>query len=291
MHSFCPAILIGAALIGSMGSAGADAVPRPASPIKSAQATEPSAQGGRAVPRPSVPVGTDSGARRPAVAGAARTLGNAAAATTSAIPAEPVLPAAVASPPAGAVAPPGGAIAFDAAQRSLIERANNYLTSVQTLSGDFVQVGPDGSRSEGKFYLQKPGRVRFEYDPPSPTEMICDGQSLVVRDRRLATQDFYPLSQTPIRFLLADRIDLLRDTNVVGVYADNLFATVVVEERHLIGGTHRLAMMFGAKDFKLRQWTITDPQGYDTTVALYNVSSGKRLDPELFRITYERMLQ
>ena len=89
---------------------------------------------------------------------------------------------------------------------------------MQTLVGDFVQVGPDGGKSEGKFYLQKPGKVRFEYNPPSPIELIADGSSVVVRDRKLATQDLYPLSQTPLRFLLADRIDLLRDTNVVGVY-------------------------------------------------------------------------
>jgi outer membrane lipoprotein-sorting protein len=65
----------------------------------------------------------------------------------------------------------------------------------------------------------------------------------------------------------------------------------VIEERQVIGGTHRLMLMFGAKDFRLRQWTITDPQGYDTTVALYNLVSGKKLDPNLFTINYERMLQ
>ena len=68
--------------------------------------------------------------------------------------------------------------------------------------------------------MQKPGKVRFEYKPPSPIELIADGSSVVVRDRKLATQDLYPLSQTPLRFLLADHIDLLRDTNLVGVYAD-----------------------------------------------------------------------
>ena len=191
----------------------------------------------------------------------------------------------------GAVAGPGGVIAFDAAQRSLVERVNNYMTSVLTLAGDFVQVAADGSRSEGKFYMQKPGRVRFEYDPPSPVELIADGTSVAVRDRRLATQDLYMLSQTPLRFLLADRIDLLKDTNLIGVYADDLFVTLVIEERQVIGGTHRLMLMFGAKDFRLRQWTITDPQGYDTTVALYNLVSGKKLDPNLFTINYERMLQ
>ena len=191
--------------------------------------------------------------------------------------------------PAAVIGPNG--VPFDAKQRSIIDRVNAYLTSVQSLVGDFVQVGPDGSRTEGQFYMQKPGRVRFEYDPPSPVELISDGQSLVVRDRKLATQDFYPLSQTPLRFLLADRIDLLRDANLVAVYADDLFVSLVIEERHVIGGTHRLMLMFGAKDFRLRQWTITDPQGYDTTVALYNLDSSRRPDPSLFTINYERVLQ
>jgi outer membrane lipoprotein-sorting protein len=202
---------------------------------------------------------------------------------------KPVVPAD--KPAAAMVVPPGGTIAFDANQRTLVERVNAYLTGVQTLVGDFVQVAPDGGRTEGKFYLQKPGRVRFEYDPPSPVELIADGQSMVVRDRKLATQDLYPLSQTPLRFLLADRIDLLKDTNLVGVYADSLFVTVVIEERQILGGTHRLMLMFSAKDFELKQWTVTDPQGYDTTIAVFNLDKTKKPDPDLFKINYERMLQ
>jgi outer membrane lipoprotein-sorting protein len=112
-----------------------------------------------------------------------------------------------------------------------------------------------------------------------------------VRDRKLATQDLYPLSQTPLRFLLADHIDLLRDTNVVGVYADDVFVTVVVEERQILGGTHRVMMMFGAQDYQLRQWTVTDPQGYDTTVAVYNLDSKIAADPNMFRIDYTRQIQ
>jgi outer membrane lipoprotein-sorting protein len=203
----------------------------------------------------------------------------------------PVPPAGMPRPPAGSVARPGGAMAFDGNQRALVERANAYLTSVQTLVGNFVQVGPDGRRTDGHFYIQKPGRVRFEYNPPSPIELIADGSSVVVRDRKLATQDLYPLSQTPLRFLLADRIDLLKDTNVVGAYADDTFVTIVIEEKQTFGGTHRLMLMFGARDNQLRQWTITDPQGYDTTVALYNTDSSKKPDPTLFKIDYTRYVQ
>ncbi len=183
---------------------------------------------------------------------------------------------------------PDNSANFDAKQRAVIERVNVYLMSLQTLVGDFVQVGADGRRVEGKIYLQKPGRVKFEYNPPSPIELVSDGNSVVVRDRKLETQDLYPLSQTPLRFLLADRIDLLRDSNVVAVSSDDTFATVQLEEKQTLGGTHTVRLMFGAKDMQLKQWTITDPQGYDTTVALANLDYSQKLDSAMFRIDYAR---
>jgi outer membrane lipoprotein-sorting protein len=182
----------------------------------------------------------------------------------------------------------GSTTALTAEQRSIIDRVSTYLSSVQNLSGKFVQVGPDGKRTEGQFIIQKPGKVRFEYDPPSPIEIVADGQSVVVRDRNLATQDVYPLSQTPLRFLLADKVNLLKDTNLVAVYADDVFITVVVEEKNAVVGTSRLMIMFSAKDMQLKQWTVTDPQGYDTTVAVYNLDTTKRADPGTFRIDYTR---
>jgi outer membrane lipoprotein-sorting protein len=180
---------------------------------------------------------------------------------------------------------------FTTSQRAQVDKVSAYLTSMQQLVGNFVQVGPDGSRVRGEFYIQKPGKVRFEYEPPSRIEIIADGQSVVVRDRKLATQDLYPLSQTPLRFLLSERIDLLRETNVVGVRADDTFVTITIEERQALVGTSRLMMMVGAKDFQLKQWTITDPQGYDTTVAVSNLDNSKRPDPSLFRIDYTRYIQ
>jgi outer membrane lipoprotein-sorting protein len=190
-----------------------------------------------------------------------------------------------ATPAPNAAEPPSP---FDAKQRALLDRISNYLSSVQTMVGKFVQVGPDGGRTEGMFYMQKPGRVRFQYNPPSPIDIISDGSSVVVRDRKLATQDLYPLSQTPLRYLLAERINLLRDTDVVSVSADDSFATVVIEQKQLLVGTDRLMIMFDAKDLTLKQWTVTDPQGFDTTVAVYNLDSTKKPDPNLFVINYQR---
>jgi len=203
--------------------------------------------------------------------------------------------AVLAAPPSTSPAPASNnqraAAGFDPGQRALLEKVNTYFNSVTTLVGKFVQVGPDGNKTEGQFYMQKPGKIRFEYDPPSPIELISDGDTVAVRDRKLVTQDIYPLSQTPLKFLLSDKLDLMKDANVVGTYQDELFVTVVIEERNVLAGTHRLMIMFGKKDMQLKQWTVTDPQGYDTTVAVSDLDTGKKLDPKLFKINFERMLQ
>jgi outer membrane lipoprotein-sorting protein len=200
--------------------------------------------------------------------------------TTSAAPPEPVIPDPHRNMPTNLFA------SFDANQKAQAAKVSNYLSSLQTLVGNFVQVGPDGTKTRGDFYIQKPGKVRFEYDPPTPIEIIADGSALVVRDRNLTTQDVYPLSQTPLRYLLSDRIDLLKDTNVVNVSSDDLFVSVTIEERQALIGTSRLMLMIGAKDGQLKQWTVTDPQGYDTTVAIYNLDSSKKIDPGLFKIDF-----
>jgi outer membrane lipoprotein-sorting protein len=195
-------------------------------------------------------------------------------------PPEPVIPDPRRNVPANIFA------TFDANQKAQAARVSAYLSSLSTLVGNFVQVGPDGSKTKGDFYIQKPGKVRFEYDPPSPTEIIADGSSVAVRDRKLATQDIYPLSQTPLRYLLSDRIDLMKDTNVVSVTADDLYVSVTIEEKQALIGTSRLMLMIGAKDGQLKQWTVTDPQGYDTTVAVYNLDTSKKVDPGMFKIDF-----
>ena len=199
---------------------------------------------------------------------------------TSASPPDPIIPDPHRNLPVNIFA------SFDANQKAQAAKVSAYLSSLQTLVGNFVQVGPDGAKTKGDFYIQKPGKLRFEYEPPNPIDVVADGSSLVVRDRKLATQDIYPLSQTPLRFLLSDRIDLLKDTNVVSVTADDLYISVTIEEKQALIGTSRLMLMIGAKDGQLKQWTVTDPQGYDTTVAVYNLDSSKKIDPSLFKIDF-----
>jgi outer membrane lipoprotein-sorting protein len=199
---------------------------------------------------------------------------------TSAQPPDPVIPDPRRNVPASIFA------SFDANQKAQAAKVSAYLSSLQTLAGNFVQVGPDGTKTKGDFFIQKPGKVRFEYDPPNPIDIVADGSTLVVRDRKLATQDIYPLSQTPLRYLLSDRIDLMKDTNVVNVTADDMFISITIEEKQALVGTSRLMLMVGAKDGQLKQWTVTDPQGYDTTVAVYNLDTTKKIDPGMFKIDF-----
>ena len=194
------------------------------------------------------------------------------------------------SPATSTRAAPRAARGVDADSREIAQQVNAYFNGIRFMQGDFVQIGPDGRRTTGKLYLDKPGKIRFQYNPPSPVEVIADGQSVAVRDRRLNTQDIYPLSQTPLRFLLSDRVDILRDANVTSVTRDPDYVIVMLEERQALGGTNRLMVLFNASDMALRQWTVYDAQGYETSVALHNLDPRTRPDQRLFRINYQRLL-
>jgi outer membrane lipoprotein carrier protein LolA len=120
-----------------------------------------------------------------------------------------------------AVGAPNAALAAeDADPATVLAQANAYFNGMTTLTGNFVQIGADGRRIGGKLTLAKPGRLRFDYDQPSPLEVVADGTSVAVRDRRLSTQDLYFIAQTPLKFLLREKIDLARDLSVTDVAND-----------------------------------------------------------------------
>lgn len=175
-------------------------------------------------------------------------------------------------------------------QLQALKRVETYYNSVRNLAGDFTQIAPDGSRTTGKFFLSKPGKLRFYYAAPSALDIIADGKSLVVRDRKLSTQDVYPLGQTPLRFLLQPNLNLMKDTNVVAVYDDPNTVSVAIEETNKIAGTSRLLMVFGGDGgaLELKQWTVTDAQGLDTTVSVSGLDSATRPDDKLFVVDYRR---
>ena len=211
----------------------------------------------------------------------------AAAAQTA--PSQPQAPARP-SPVAATASISPAALNEPLSERQIVERANAYFNGMSTLTGDFVQTGGDGRRLTGKLYLQRPGRIRFEYDAPATIEVIADGSSVAVRDSKLVTQDLYAISQTPLKFLLREHIDLGQDIRIVGVSLEPEGARVLIEDKSTLGGTSKIALFFDKDVRTLQRWRIVDPQGFTTIVALSNLDTARRVDPRLFVINYERML-
>lgn len=179
----------------------------------------------------------------------------------------------------------GPALALSDDEAKTLKDVNAYFNSVKTMNGDFVQFGPEGSQSDGKFYIARPGKVRFYYNPPAKLDIIADGKSVSVKDRKMATQDIWPLSQTPLRFLLADDIDLQKDTNVTNVLVEDDLVTVTLTDQTTFN-SGVLTLIFDAKTYELKQWTVRDAQGYETSVAVYNVVANGPTNPDLFKIDY-----
>jgi outer membrane lipoprotein-sorting protein len=176
-------------------------------------------------------------------------------------------------------------------EKEAVAFLNAYFNGFSVLSGNFIQFGADGRRVEGQFELHKPGRLRFDYNPPSPLEIIADGQSVAIRDKRLNTQDIYNLSQTPLKFLLNARVDLARETRILNVSPSEEMLKVSLEDKSTLGGTSQITLFYDAKTQNLSRWEVIDPQGLETSVAIYNLNKTRVPDPSRFRINQERILE
>ncbi len=174
--------------------------------------------------------------------------------------------------------------ASDAAQKIA-----DHFSGIKTMSGEFVQFGPRGEQTGGKFYIQRPGRVRFNYEAPSAYQVIADGKSVAIDNRKLNTMDVYPLSKTPLKLLLDERIDL-SGNRVKSVREEDDLTTIQLGDKQIFGNS-KITMMFDPSTYELRQWTITDAQGKDTTVMVFNVKQGVALDAGMFKIDYKRNLE
>jgi outer membrane lipoprotein-sorting protein len=114
--------------------------------------------------------------------------------------------------------------------------------------------------------------------------VISDGTSVVILNKKLNTSDLYPLSKTPLKLLLDDRIDL-SGNRVRSVKEEDDLTTIQLADRSVFGNS-KITMMFDPKSYQLRQWTITDAQGKDTTVMIFNIKEGVSFAPGTFAIDY-----
>jgi outer membrane lipoprotein-sorting protein len=182
------------------------------------------------------------------------------------------------------IKPPQDRPAPKLSDTEIVAKANNFLNTTRIMSADFVQIGPDGRRSEGLLVIQRPGHMLFRYKPPQKMEIVADGRSVAVRDQKLGTQDLYLIAQTPLKFLLADHIDLATDTKIKRVAIDGRAATIEIEDKATFGGKSDITLVFDPDTFELKQWTVIDPQGFRTLVSLFAIDFVTKPDPAWFYI-------
>ena len=167
------------------------------------------------------------------------------------------------------------------ADRADLDAISAAMNAITTLKGQFYQIEPSGAVDEGRFYIDKPGKVRFEYNPPVTTLLVCDGKTVAVANTRLNTIDRYSISDTPLKMILSNTIDIRHDPSLLGIERrEGLLALRL--RTSLNRSKPNLTLVFSTADHALKQWSVIDDQGLTTTVALQAVTAGAPLDPSLF---------
>ncbi|MCU0789745.1 MAG: outer membrane lipoprotein carrier protein LolA [Nitratireductor sp.] len=171
--------------------------------------------------------------------------------------------------------------AAPASKAETIAMLSKHFTSVPTMTGEFVQFGPNGEQTGGVFYIERPGKIRFNYEKPAAVEVISNGKTVAVHNSKLKTWDFYPLDKTPLKMLLSDEIDV-KDKTIREVINEPDLTTVVMGDDKVFGNA-LITLMFDPASFDLRQWTIKDPKGKETSVMVFNVQKNVELPEKLFQ--------
>jgi outer membrane lipoprotein-sorting protein len=169
--------------------------------------------------------------------------------------------------------------------RADLTRIETYLDQLRTLKAHFLQVAPDGAITEGTAWLERPGRMRFQYNPPAPFLLVAAHGLLVFHDGKLGQTSQMFLSQTPLGILLADKVTLAGDVTVTGMQRQpGQLQVSLVRTASPSDGT--LTLIFADPPMALRQWTVLDAQRKETRVTLYNVELGGSFDPVLFDVAH-----
>jgi outer membrane lipoprotein-sorting protein len=169
-----------------------------------------------------------------------------------------------------------------------LARIETYLNGLRTLKARFLQVSPDGATSEGNAWLQRPGRMRFEYDKPSPFLLVAGFGSAVFYDSQLNQTTAVPLSTTPLGILLADNFKLSGDITVTGILRQP-GQIQVSTIRTASPGDGSLTLVFADAPLALRQWAVTDAQRQETRVSLFSIQLGGDFPARMFEFNDPRL--
>ena len=173
------------------------------------------------------------------------------------------------------------AAALTPADQGWVDRAAAALNGVTTLKARFLQIAADGGTTQGTAWLDRPGRMRFEYDKPSPLLLVANDGQVVFRDSKLDQTTTVPIGRTPLGLLLAPDIKLSGAVTVTSFSHANNQVQVTLQ-RTASPGDGSLTLVFSDTPFELRSWTVVDAQNRETRVDLYDVAVGGAFSPDLF---------
>ena len=177
--------------------------------------------------------------------------------------------------------PSGQTAALSELDRVDLARIEDYLTNIRTLRSRFLQVSTAGAPIEGDLYLNRPGKMRFEYDPPYPVLLLADGLVLLYYDKELKEETYLPLWETPLWFLLRDEVELDDSVRVVALQRGPGSLRVTVEQND-DSPQGRVTLVFADRPLILKKWIVTDAQGVTTEVALLSPQIGVEIDEDIF---------
>jgi outer membrane lipoprotein-sorting protein len=187
----------------------------------------------------------------------------------------------VTTPSAWAAKAKAAPIELSDEQKDSVSKINAFMNSFQSMRGDFIQVSPKGQTSRGIVLISKPGKMRFEYEPPNPLLIVSDGKWLTIKNKVKERGDQFPLSSTPLRIVVAPEVNLLAEANVIGFEKkDDLVSLALQDKKGSLGGY--LILVFDEASNALQQWIIVDGKGRRTAVQLANLEFGQKFDPKLF---------
>lgn len=175
-------------------------------------------------------------------------------------------------------------ITLDDAQLAAVAEVNAYFNDITDLKGNFLQTDAEKGQSRGKFYIQKPGRFRFDYASPSTLVVLSDGEYLSFEEEG-NPPDRYPLDSTPFGVLFRDKVDLAQSAKIVELYSGADLVTIALEDRS-DDSNGRIKLFFARIDGKLElaEWLVTGPEGGDTRVELAELVRGEKADAKLFEL-------
>ena len=172
-------------------------------------------------------------------------------------------------------------------QQQAIEDVNTYFNSFSTLKGEFTQLGNTGNVSTGVVIISKPGKMRFEYAPPNPFVVVSDGRWVAVLNRSKNVADQYPLATTPLRLLLAEKMNLLKSAVIKAADIQDGLITLRMEDKdQMVSG--ELVLIYDSNLNALRQWIVMDGDGRRTTISLDNLVADEPADPALFVVKLDK---